>query len=147
MRLKRYVEQALIRNAALGATQIGVSTGVLIVVAIVVAALLLFALFSITAAFFRYHNFELFLDGRTLRSYGGLLTKHEHSMDLEKIQTLRLQQGIVQSWMKRFKLTARQATSGRQHQGGKQKMFTIPVVTASRPTSYGRCCSPKKPAA
>ena len=124
-----YVGRA-IQSFALGASQIGLSTGVFIAIALIFGTFLLFALISVTAAFLRYHNFELFLDGRTLRSYGGLLTKHEHSMDLEKIQTLRLQQGIVQTWLKRFKLTARQATSGRQ-QGGKKKMFTIPVVTVS----------------
>jgi putative membrane protein len=53
-------------------------------------------------------------------------------MDLEKIQTLRLQQGIVQIWLKRYKLTARQAISGRKHGSGGQKMFTIPVVTSDQ---------------
>jgi putative membrane protein len=53
-------------------------------------------------------------------------------MDLEKIQTLRLQQGVVQNLMKRFKLTARQATSGRKAGGGGQKKFTIPVVTSEQ---------------
>ncbi|MGI9222359.1 MAG: PH domain-containing protein [Woeseiaceae bacterium] len=125
----------LIQSFALGASKIGLSTGVFIVVALIVATFLLFAFISITAAFLRYHNFQLFLDGRTLRSSGGLLTQHEHSMDLEKIQTLRLQQGIVQSWMKRFRLTARQATSGRKH-GGKQKMFTIPVVTSDQADQF-----------
>jgi putative membrane protein len=48
-------------------------------------------------------------------------------MDLQKIQTLRLQQGIVEAWLKRYKMTARQAISGRKQQSG--KVFTIPVVT------------------
>ena len=128
--IERYAEQAVMTVAA-GATQIGVSKGIYIGIALVVAVFLLFAIISIAAAFLRYHNFELFLDGRTLRSHGGLLTRHEHSMDLEKTQTLRLQQGIVQVWLRRFTMTARQATSGRK-QGGKKKMFTIPVVTADQ---------------
>jgi putative membrane protein len=49
-------------------------------------------------------------------------------MDLEKIQTIRLQQGIVQNWLRRYMMTARQAISGRKRRS--QKMFTIPVVTA-----------------
>lgn len=129
-----FVEQAL-TSAAFGATQIGLSTGIFIAIALVLGTFLLFAIISISAAFLRYHNFELYLDGRTLRSHGGLLTRHEHSMDLEKIQTLRLQQGIVQGWMKRFRLTARQATSGRRH-GGKQKMFTVPVVTSAQADQF-----------
>jgi putative membrane protein len=51
-------------------------------------------------------------------------------MDLQKIQTLRLQQGIVQSWLGRFTMTARQAISGRKQRNS--KMFTVPVVTADK---------------
>lgn len=128
--IERYAEEAVMTVAA-GAAEIGVSTGILVLLGLIVGLLILFALISIAAAFLRYHNFELFLDGRTLRSNGGLLTRHEHSMDLEKIQTLRLQQGIVQTWLKRFTMSARQAISGRK-QGGKKKMFSIPVVTAAQ---------------
>ncbi len=127
--IEPYVEQAL-QAAAFGATQIGVTNGVLIAVGIIVASIIVFAFLSIAAAILRYHSFKLFLDGRTLRSYGGLLTRHEHSMDLEKIQTLRLQQGIVQAWLKRYKMTARQAISGRKQRSS--KMFTIPVVTGEQ---------------
>lgn len=103
-------------------------SGIGIGAAAFVTLMLLFGLLSSGAALLRYHNFELFLDGSTLRSHGGLLTRHEHSMDLAKIQTLRLEQGIVLRWLGRFKLTARQATSGGRRR--KQKMFTIPIVTA-----------------
>ena len=123
----------VIRTVAFGAEKVGLSNGILIGIGLLAALFLLFAVISIGVAFLRYHNFQLFLNGRTLRSIGGLLTRHEHSMDLEKIQTLRLQQGIVQSWLKRYKMTARQATSGRKRGGGgAQKMFTIPVVTSDQ---------------
>jgi putative membrane protein len=121
------VEKAL-RSANLDTIQLDVGTGALIVIALLFAAVLLLVTVSVAAAFLRYHNFELFLDGRTLRSHGGLITRHEHSMDLEKIQSIRLQQGIVQNWLGRFKMTLRQAISGRKQRS--QKMFTIPVVTA-----------------
>lgn len=127
--LQSYIERVL-QAAAVGATQVGVTNGVFIAGGIIIAVIVLLALISIAAAFLRYHNFKLFLDGRTLRSHGGLLTRHEHSMDLEKIQTLRLQQGIVQTWLKRYKMTARQAISGRKQ--GSRKMFTIPVVTVEQ---------------
>jgi putative membrane protein len=120
----------LLRTAEFGATEISVKTGILIAVGLVIAAFVLLAIISIAAAFLRYHKFQVFLGGRTLRSNGGLLTRHEHSMDLGKIQTLRLQQGIVQIWLKRYKMTARQAISGRKQRSG--KMFTIPVVTAEQ---------------
>jgi len=121
-----------IQTVAFGAEKVGLTNGILIGIGLVGVLFLLFAAISIGAAFLRYHNFQVFLDGRTLRSNAGLLTRHEHSMDLAKIQTLRLQQGIVQNWLKRYKLTARQAISGRTHGGGGQKMFTIPVVTSDQ---------------
>ena len=125
--IEDFVEQAL-QSAVFNALQLGLTTGVLIIAVIILATFLLFAMISIAAAFLRYHNFELFLDGQTLRSRGGLFTTHEHSMELQKIQTLRLQQGIVQKWLNRFTMTARQAISGRQQSS--QKTFSIPVVTA-----------------
>jgi putative membrane protein len=125
--IERFIEGA-VESVAFGPIQLDTDAGALIIVSIVVIAALLLLVISIAAAFLRFHNFELFLDGRTLRSHGGLLTRHEHSMDLEKIQTLRLQQGVLQSRLRRFKMTARQAiSSGRRRS---RKMFEIPVVTA-----------------
>jgi putative membrane protein len=124
--IEPYVEQVL-QAAAFGATRNGVINGVLIAAGVITASITVLVIISIAAAFLRFHNFKLFLDGRTLRSIGGFLTRHEHSMDLEKLQTLRLQQGIVQTWLKRYKLTVRQAISGRRQRSS--KMFTIPVVT------------------
>lgn len=125
------IEQAIqnaMRSVSLDSLQLDAGTGALIVVGLLLAMVFLLVTVSTGAAFLRYHNFELFLDGRTLRSHGGLVTRHEHSMDLEKIQTIRLQQGIVQIWLGRYRMTARQAISGNKQRS--QKMFTIPVVTA-----------------
>ena len=125
--VEQFIENAL-ASAAQEAAQLDVASGVFIVLTIFVAVVLLLGVFSVASAFLRYHRFELLLDGHTLRSTSGLLTRHEHAMDLQKIQTLRLQQGIVQAWLGRFTMTARQAISGRRQRSG--KMFTIPVVTA-----------------
>jgi len=125
--LEQSIENALL-SANLDVSQLDVGTGTLIVVGIFFAAVFLLVAVSIAAAFLQYHNFELYLDGQTLRSRGGFITRHEHSMDIEKIQTIRLQQGIVQIWLGRFRMTLRQAISGRKQRS--QKMFTIPVVTA-----------------
>jgi len=130
-RLEENAEQAVtdvITTAAGYGLQIDTSNGVWIGIAAVLILIVLLLLLSIGAAFLRFHDFQLFLDRSTLRSHGGLLTRHEHSMDLGKIQTLRLQQGIVQRWLGRFRMTARQAVSGGRE--GKKKIFDIPVVTA-----------------
>lgn len=125
--VENIVERAL-QSATLEATRLGIGSGLLIVGLLVLGVIVLLAVFSIVSAFLRYYRFELLLDGHTLRSSAGLLTRHEHAMDLQKIQTLRLQQGIVQSWLGRFTMTARQAISGRRQQ--RAKVFTIPVLTA-----------------
>jgi len=125
-------ERAITDTVAMAAgygLEIDTTNGAWIGAAAVLIVVVVLALASIAVAFLRYHNFQLFLDGRTLRSHGGLLTRHEHSMDLSKIQTLRLQQGIVQRWLGRFRMTARQAISGGRE--GKKKVFDIPVVTAA----------------
>jgi putative membrane protein len=128
-RIDDYVAEFVQRAAASG-IEVDAASGISIGLAVAAALVLLFVIVSIAAAFLQYHNFELWLDGRTLRSRGGLLTRHEHSMDLEKIQTLRLQQGIVQGMQRRFHMTARQAVaSGKQRN---KKVFTIPSVTAEQ---------------
>jgi putative membrane protein len=130
------VVSSYIDSATQEAMQFGVVSGVPLFVAIGIGVILLFALVSIAAAFLRYHNFTLHLDGSTLRSRGGLLTRHEVSMDLGKIQTLRLQQGIILRGFNRFVMTARQARSS--HKNDSSKNFTIPVVTPDLATSLRR---------
>ena len=109
---------------------ISVAGGAPVVVAILIAVVLTLTLISIGAAFWRYHNFKLMLDGSTLRSTGGLLTRHEVSMGLGKIQTLRLQQGLILRSFDRFRMTARQARA--THQNDSAKNFTIPVVNGEQ---------------
>jgi len=131
-RLADDAEQAVAGTIAMAAgygLDIDTSNVVWLGISAVSILVVLLVLLSIAAAFLRFHDFQLFLGGRTLRSNGGLLTRHEHSMELGKIQTLRLQQGIVQCWLGRFRMTARQAVSGGRQR--KQKLFDIPVVTAT----------------
>lgn len=126
------VEQAaadFVAQAATYGLQIDISNGFWIGLSFALLLTVILLLTSIAGAFLRYHNFELFLDGRVLRSTGGLITQHGHSMDLGKIQTLRLQQGVMQRWLGHYQMTARQAMSGGRER--KQKVFDIPVVTAA----------------
>jgi len=125
-----------LESATQGAMQFGIAGGVLMFFTIAIGVILLLATISIAAAFLRYHDFKLHLDGSTLRSHGGLLTRHEVSMDLGKIQTLRLQQGIILRGFKRFVMTARQARSS--HRNDSSKNFTIPVVTEELAASLRR---------
>ena len=128
-RIQPLIEEA-IRTVSFGAQKVGMGNGVLIGIGLAMALIAVFAAVSIGLAFLRYHNFRLYLVRHTLQSTSGLLTRHEHSIDLQKIQTLRAQQGIIQSWLNRYTLTARQAISGRKQR--KQEMFTVPAVTAAQ---------------
>ncbi len=125
--IDRFISE-LIASAAATGGEIYAVGGVSVGIGIAVAVILLFIVVSVAAAFLRYHNFQLFLDGQTLRSHAGLVTAHEHSMDLGKIQTLRLQQGVVQRLLRRYRMTARQAVSSGKNRS--QKVFVVPVVTA-----------------
>jgi len=131
--LDGYIERFVLLAAANG-IDFDAASGLWAATAIVLAVVLLFVLVSVAAAFLQYHRFALWLDGQTLRSRGGLLTKHEHSMDLGKIQTLRLQQGVVETWQRRFRLTARQAVASGKNRA--QKVFTIPSVGAQQADEF-----------
>ncbi|MEQ8206365.1 MAG: PH domain-containing protein, partial [Woeseia sp.] len=124
--IDRYLTE-FVQVAAANGVEFDAIGSISIAITIFFAVVLLFVVVSIAAAFLRYNSFRLFLHGQTLRSHAGLLTAHEHSMELGKIQTLRLEQGIMLRLMKRFRLTARQAISGRK---GRGKVFVVPVVTA-----------------
>jgi putative membrane protein len=124
--VERYVEDTVLFAAANGIDFSGTGS-VSIAVTVFFAVIVLFVVVSIAAAFLRFHRFQLSLDGQTLRSQGGLLTTHEHSMELGKIQTLRLEQGIVQRLLRRYRLTARQAVSSGKRRS--RKVFVVPVVT------------------
>ena len=126
--IDRYLSD-FIQAAAANGIEFDTASGISIGITIFVGVVLLFMIVSIAAAFLRYHNFQLFLDGQTLRSHAGLLTAHEHSMELGKIQTLRLEQGIVQRLLGRYRFTARQAVSSGKNRS--QKVFVVPVVTAA----------------
>ena len=133
--VERFIGE-IINEAASGTLQLDNLAGFAVVGGLFVAVALLLLLASIAAAFLRYHKFELLLEDRTLRSHSGLLTRHEVSMDLGKIQTLRLQQGIILRWMRRFRMTARQARSS--HRNTSSKNFTIPIVGADLATELRR---------
>lgn len=126
--IDRYLS-AFIQAAAANGIEFDTASGISIGITIFVSVILLFIIVSIAAAFLRYHNFQLFLDGRTLRSHAGLLTAHEHSMELGKIQTLRLEQGVVQRLLGRYRFTARQAVSSGKDTS--KKVFVVPVVTSA----------------
>lgn len=108
----------------LAGTGISINGGIGLVITAVVLIALFMAAASITGAFLRFHQYKLRAEEDTLRSTGGLLTRHEHSINLQKIQSLRAIQNPVLRLFKRFRLRAKQTSSGRT---GANKNFVIPI--------------------
>jgi putative membrane protein len=109
----------------------GLAFGLLLVIGILVV---LFSI-SIAGAFLRFHRFELIADDDVLRSTGGLLTRHEHSVNRSKVQSLHASQHVVLRIFRRFRLKARQASSGR---AGKSSDFVVPICTGEELAQLGR---------
>lgn len=98
-------------------------------VVIVFGLLLFLVTASIIGAFLRYHRFKLIASNDILRSTAGLLTHHEHSISLRKIQTVRTTQNVMLRFFARYRIDAKQASSGKQQAG---KSFTIPICDSSQ---------------
>jgi putative membrane protein len=111
-------------QAVVEGAQAGVNIGAGLVVLIIFGSLVLLMLASIAGAFLRYHRFKLNADEKALRSSGGLLTQHEHSINFSKIQSVVINQNIVLRIFKRFSMRAKQASSGKKAEA---KSFTVPL--------------------
>lgn len=126
------VESAVENNAAelvTNGTEIAVSTAATLAVLVVLGIVLFLVAASIAGAFLRYHQFRLLEQDGIFRSTGGLLTRHEHSVNLNKIQSLEARQNPVLRLFKRFRIQAKQASSGKP---GRGKHFVIPLCTSEQ---------------
>ncbi len=100
----------------------------LVAIASILAAAMVLMGISILGAFLRHHGYTLATDGEVIRSRGGLLTTHEHSMGLGKLQVLRIRQGPLLRLFGAFRLVAKQAAS---HAVNTRKSFLIPLASSS----------------
>jgi len=129
-RLGDSVEESIeegIENGAIAATemaQASFSSSLSYGLMIFFGVILFLVTTSVIGAFLRYHRFELVNDNHVLRSTGGLLTRHEHSIGVTKVQSVLVSQNVVLRLFRRFRLQARQASSDRTKAS---KSFTIPL--------------------
>ena len=121
----QWVEESALLQA-LGAAQFSVASAVALALALVLAVLALLLALSIVGALLRYHDYELLTDGDVLRSSGGLLTRHEQSVQHVKVQSLYVFQNFVLQRFRRYRLRTRQATSGRSTAASR---FEVPLCT------------------
>lgn len=110
---------------ALIAVQAGFAEGAAMVVMLMIGLTVLLLAASIVGAFLRFHRYRLKESNDVYQSTGGLLTRHVHSINRAKIQTLVITQNIVLRIFGRFRLNARQASSAKQH--ANKKNFAVPI--------------------
>jgi len=121
--------------AAVEAGQVSLANGISFGLLIVLGVLVFLMAASIIGAFLRYHNFVLSSGGDILRSTGGLLTRHEHSVNFAKIQAVFTTQNPMLRLFGRLRLRAKQASSGKP---GRGKHFVIPLCKPEQlPTIAG----------
>jgi len=131
--ISEYVEQEfgeIVEESAvvefLTQAQTGLMSGLTFGLLLALGVLILLFSISVAGAFLRFHRFELVADEGVLRSTGGLLTRHEHSVNRSKVQSLQANQHVVLRLFRRFRLRARQASSGRVDRGSD---FIVPICT------------------
>jgi putative membrane protein len=110
----------------LAQAQTGLMSGLAFGLLLALGILILLFSISIAGAFLRFHRYALVSDEDVLRWTGGLLTRHEHSVNRSKVQSLQVSQHVVLRLFRRFRLRARQASSGRP---GQRSEFVVPICT------------------
>jgi len=109
----------------------GITFGLLLTLGILVVLFLV----SIAGAFLRFHRYELVADDDVLRSTGGLLTRHEHSVNRTKVQSLHASQHVVLRLFRRFRLRAKQASASRI---GRRSDFLVPICAGDEMAALSR---------
>jgi putative membrane protein len=119
------IEESAVMEA-LGAVQVGLASGLAFAMVLTLSVIVVLLCVSIVGAFLRYYRYELVADEDVLRSSGGLLTRHEQSVNRTKVQSLNASQNVMLRVFGRFRLRARQASSSR---GGRRSDFIVPLCT------------------
>lgn len=127
-RMDDRIESLLADYTTVDLAELSLVAGLAVVLGLVFAVLIVLVIASIIGAFLRYHRFRLEFSDGVLRSTGGLLTRHEHSIRPAKIQSLASTQNIMLRFFDGFRLRARQASSGKSRLG---KDFIVPICKAS----------------
>lgn len=109
--------------------------GVLLALALITLLLVVLLLASVIGAFLRYHGFALTADGCVLRSNGGLFTRHEHSVNRIKVQSVAVSQNAILRLFGRLRLRVRQAGGGRE---AGSRDFLVPIARSEQVQAVGQ---------
>ena len=117
------IEEAAILQA-LAAANMHPDDGFLLVFTVVALLVVVLFAISIAGSIIRYHGFTVTAGDQRIRAVGGLLTRHEHSIQRNKVQSVVIVQHAVLRLFRRFRFRARQVASGR---GGGSRDFIVPI--------------------
>ncbi|MEX0976255.1 MAG: PH domain-containing protein [Woeseia sp.] len=120
---KESIEESAVIEA-LTAANASPGSGILVALVVIAAIVLLLFGISIVGSFLRYHGFAVTAGDERLRSTGGLLTRHEHSITKAKVQSVVIIQPAALRLFRRFRLRVRQISSGR---AGSSRDFVVPI--------------------
>lgn len=109
--------------------------GVLLALGVVTLLVIVLLLASVIGALLRYHGFALTADGDVLRSNGGLLTRHEHSVNRIKVQSVTVVQNAILRLFGRLRLRVRQAGGGRE---AGNRDFLVPIARDEQVRAVGQ---------
>ena len=82
-------------------------------------------LISIAGAVVRYHGFTLAVDGGEMRKRYGLLTVHEASVPLERVQAIRVEESLPRRWLGLASLSIETAGGAPGQRGGAEAFVPI----------------------
>jgi putative membrane protein len=93
--IRENVSEEIVAGASVNVVVVGVSEGTAMALLIFAGVMIFIALASISGALLRFHRFTVFAGDDVFRSIGGLLTRHEHSIPFNKIQSVIANQGVM----------------------------------------------------
>lgn len=130
--------QTQLRDMASGFQELGLLAGSSLIAGTLALLLVAALIVTIASAFFRYHDFTLYAAGSgdgdmRFRSLRGLLTRRETAVMRTKIQQLRLSQGLLFRWFRRFHLRALPAggrpAANAENAVGVDETLHVPALT------------------
>lgn len=130
---ERIEETAVVE--ALSAIRPDAGLGIFLVLSFVTLLLFVLLLASVVGAFLRYHGFTLTADGDVVRSTAGLFTRHEHSVNRIKVQSVAVTQNAILRLFGRLRLRVRQAGGGRD---SSNRDFLVPIARNEQVQAIGR---------
>ncbi|HEX6369097.1 MAG TPA: PH domain-containing protein [Longimicrobium sp.] len=97
----------------------------IVAVAGIVLLLLVGWMISIAGAFVRFHGFTLSVDGGEMRKRYGLLTVHEASVPLQRVQAIRVEETFLRRWLGLASLMIETAGGSPGQRGGAEAFVPI----------------------